>query len=114
MAHACRDEGGNDAQAAQVPFEFVSARDPEYTLSSNSGAALIEEIMMQRRIELWGEGFRFYDLKRLNLPLDRAGTNHVETVVNGKYSEPAGTNAWQWQIPIDELNANENMVQNPS
>jgi hypothetical protein len=106
--------GGNDAEAAQVLFEFVSARDPEYTLSSNSGAALIEEIMMQRRIELWGEGFRFYDLKRLNLPLDRTGTNHVETVVNGKYSEPAGTNAWQWKIPIDELNSNENMVQNPT
>jgi len=106
--------GGNDAQAAQVLFEFVSARDPEYTLSSNTGAALIEEIMTQRRIELWGEGFRFYDLKRLNLPLDRSGTNHVETVVNGKYSEAAGTNAWQWKIPIDELNSNENMVQNPS
>jgi len=27
--------------------------------------------MIQRRVELWGEGFRFTDLKRLNLPLDR-------------------------------------------
>ena len=27
--------------------------------------------MFQRRVELWGEGFRFLDLKRLNLPLDR-------------------------------------------
>ncbi|NVK50566.1 MAG: RagB/SusD family nutrient uptake outer membrane protein [Cyclobacteriaceae bacterium] len=106
--------GGNDAQAAQVLFEFASQRDPEYTLSSNTGEALIEEIMIQRRIELWGEGFRFYDLKRLNLPLDRNGANHVATVINSKFDEPAGTNNWQFKIPISELNANENMVQNPS
>ncbi|MCS5491153.1 RagB/SusD family nutrient uptake outer membrane protein [Algoriphagus limi] len=105
---------GNDSQAAQVLFEFASQRDPEYTLTSNTGAALIEEIMIQRRIELWGEGFRFYDLKRLNLPLDRNGANHVATVINSKFDEPAGTNNWQFKIPISELNANENMVQNPS
>lgn len=105
---------GSDGQAAEVLFELVSARDDAYTLSTNTGQALIDEIMIQRRIELWGEGFRFYDLKRLNLPLDRTGTNHVESVINGKFTEPAGTNNWQWSIPIDELNANDNMVQNPS
>jgi hypothetical protein len=105
---------GNDSQAAQVLFNFASQRDPEYTLTTNTGAALIEEIMIQRRIELWGEGFRFYDLKRLNLPLDRTGANHVETVINSKFEEPAGTSNWQFKIPISELNANENMVQNPS
>jgi hypothetical protein len=38
----------------------------------------------------------------------------VQSVINNKFTEPAGTNNWQWQIPLDELNANENMVQNPS
>ncbi|MFC5624716.1 RagB/SusD family nutrient uptake outer membrane protein [Algoriphagus winogradskyi] len=104
---------GNDSQAADVLFELVSARDDAYTKSTNTGQALIDEIMIQRRIELWGEGFRFYDLKRLNLPLDRTGANHVESVINGKFEEPAGSNAWQWAIPIDELNANDLMVQNP-
>lgn len=105
---------GNGAQAAQVLFELASQRDPEYTLSTNTGAALIEEIMTQRRIELWGEGFRFYDLKRLNLPLNRNGANHVATVINSKFEEPAGTPNWQFKIPIAELNANDKMVQNPS
>ncbi|SIN83874.1 RagB/SusD family nutrient uptake outer membrane protein [Algoriphagus halophilus] len=105
---------GNDAEAAQVLFDLVSARDSAYTLSTNTGDALIEEIMIQRRIELWGEGFRFYDLKRLNLPLDRTGANHVDNVINSKYTEEAGTNDWQWKIPIDELNANDQLVQNPS
>ncbi len=105
---------GSDGQAANVLFELVSARDDAYTKSTKTGQALIDEIMIQRRIELWGEGFRFYDLKRLNLPLDRTGANHVESVINGKFTEPAGTNSWQWAIPIDELNANDLMVQNPS
>jgi len=106
--------GGNSAEAAQVLFSFVSARDAAYVLSTKTGEALIEEIMTQRRIELWGEGFRFYDLKRLNLPLDRNGSNHVAAVISGKLTEPAGSINWQWQIPIAELNANELMVQNPS
>ncbi|SFT38538.1 SusD family protein [Algoriphagus locisalis] len=106
--------GGNDAEAAQVLFDLVSERDPDYTMSTNTGDDLAEEIMVQRRIELWGEGFRFYDLKRLNLPLDRNGANFVESVINGKYTEPAGSNNWQWRIPIDEINTNENMIQNPS
>jgi hypothetical protein len=53
-------------------------------------------------------------LKRLNLPLDRVGSNHVDAVISGKFTEPAGSINWQWQIPIDELNANDKMVQNPS
>ena len=39
----------------------------------NTGAKLADEIMTHRRIELWGEGFRWFDLKRLGLPLDRTG-----------------------------------------
>ena len=35
-----------------------------YTLSTKTGENLIEEVMTQRRIELWGEGFRWFDLKR--------------------------------------------------
>lgn len=104
---------GQVGAAQDVLFELASARDSEYTKSTNIGQALIAEIMIQRRVELWGEGFRFYDLKRLNLPLDRTGSNHVSTVINGKFEEPAGTNNWQFKIPISELNANEFMVQNP-
>lgn len=105
--------GGSDAAAAAVLRDFAVTRDPEYTLSSNTGAALIEEIMIHRRVELWGEGFRFLDLKRLNQPLDRTGANHVASVINEKYHVPAGDRTWQWLIPRDELNANEHMVQNP-
>lgn len=115
-AEAIARQGGRDAQAAEVLRQMVVTRDPAYTLSSNTGQALIDEIMFQRRIELWGEGFRFLDLKRTNSPLvrDLAGSNHnpaLATLMN----EPAGTDKWQFLIPIDEINANPQLKndQNP-
>ena len=39
--------------------------------------------MTQRRIELWGEGFRWFDLKRLNMDLDRGPAPRPEVFPNG-------------------------------
>lgn len=110
-AEALARQGGQDVQARQVLYDLISTRDPEYVLSTNSGAALIEEIMTHRRIELWGEGFRWLDLKRLNLPLNRTGSSH-STSVAILMEEPAGTILWQYLIPKDEINANPLVVQN--
>lgn len=104
---------GQDTNAAQVLFELASNRDSEYTLSSNTGQDLIEEIWIQRRWELWGEGFRFLDLKRLNLPLDRTGANHSTTLTQNILEVPAGDPRWQWAIPIDAINANPLLTPNP-
>ncbi|MDY7394425.1 RagB/SusD family nutrient uptake outer membrane protein [Aureibaculum sp. 2210JD6-5] len=104
---------GNDGDAAQALFDLVTTRDDAYTLSTNTGQALIDEIMIQRRIELWGEGFRFLDLKRLNLPLDRTGANHSAALADNNLEIPAGDIRWEWLIPREELDANPNMVQNP-
>jgi hypothetical protein len=68
--------------------------------------------MTQRRIELWGEGFRFLDLKRTNSPLDRTGANHNSSIA-GVLSMPAGDKRWEWLFPTDELNANKLVTQNP-
>src|SRR5690625_6936794 len=81
---------GDDGRAAQVLYELVSARDDQYTLSSNTGDDLLEEIYLNRRLELWGEGFRFFDLKRLNLPLDRTGANHNPTAAYNFLEVEAG------------------------
>lgn len=102
-----------DAEAAQVLLALAQARDPEYVLSTNTGQDLIDEILLQRRWELWGEGFRFNDLKRLNLPLDRTGANHNESLINGLMEVAVGDPRWQWLIPQDEMDANPEMVQNP-
>lgn len=83
---------------------FMTAhRDPKYAV--NAGADLVEEIIFQKRCELWGEGVLFYDFKRLDMGLDNAyeGTN-----------APAGTDfetkgrcpAWNMCIPHAETQQN--------
>ncbi len=105
-----------DATAADVLFELVSNRNPDYIKSTNTGDALVEEIYLQRRIELWGEGVSWFDLKRLKKPLDRTSgdTNHKTF---GQIDIEAEGNFFRLQIPEDELNSNENINvadQNPS
>ena len=103
----------NDATAQDILFTLVNNRNPSYVKSTNSGQALVDEILLQRRMELWGEGFRFFDLKRLNQSLNRACANYASSV--GLIATvAAGDNAWQWMIPKDEFNANPNIgTQNP-
>jgi starch-binding outer membrane protein, SusD/RagB family len=104
---------GKETEARQALFTLAKNRDPQYTLSTNSGEALINEIMIQRRVELWGEGHRFFDLKRLNLPLDRTVVpNFVASSVANNMQVPAGDDRWVFVIPIFEIQANPNTVQN--
>ncbi|RYE27567.1 MAG: RagB/SusD family nutrient uptake outer membrane protein [Sphingobacteriaceae bacterium] len=104
---------GNNAAAASTLNTLAVNRDPSYKLSTKTGTALIDEIMIQRRVELWGEGFRFYDLKRLNSALDRTGGNHSATVSNGVLQVPANDIRWQYLIPQKEINIGNGVVQNP-
>jgi len=103
---------GQDGPAADVLYELAVNRDPAYTLSSNTGQALLDEILIQRRVELWGEGFRFYDLKRMNMPLNRNGANH-STSLAVIFDVPANDKTWEFLIPQNELNTNPNVEQNP-
>lgn len=50
--------------------ELNAQRNPNYECNL-SGDALYEELKTQRRLELWGEGFNFFDLKRWNMPLNK-------------------------------------------
>lgn len=104
---------GKDLEAAAVLAELVQTRDAAYIPAALTNQELIDEIMTQRRIELWGEGFRFLDLKRTNSSLDRTDSNHSATLTADLFTVPAGDKQWQWLIPQDELNANNQMVQNP-
>lgn len=108
-----RARNNEDGLAAQALYNMVVTRDASYVLSTNTGTALQDEIMLQRRVELWGEGFRWYDLKRLDLPLDRTGANHTSSITNGVMEVAAGDNRWNFPIPQDEMDANNLMVQNP-
>lgn len=102
--------GGNDAGAAAALLPLAVNRDNSYVLSANTGTALINEIMVQRRVELWGEGFRFYDLKRTGAALDRTGANHSASFTNGVLSVAPTAISWQFLIPQDEINNTNGVV----
>ena len=108
-----RARQGQTAAAQAALFTLAKTRNFNYVQSTNTGQALIDEIFFNRRIELWGEGFRFTDLKRTNSPLNRAGIpNHVPTLIKVT-NIPAGDIRWEWLFPQDELSANKQIVQNP-
>lgn len=104
---------GNEGQAKAVLSQITQARDAAYTTSTNTGAALIDEILTQKRIELWGEGIAWFDMKRLGQPLERIypGTNHPSF---GQINIPANSSRFIWQIPQAEIDTNPNIVQNPN
>ncbi|MRN16904.1 RagB/SusD family nutrient uptake outer membrane protein, partial [Riemerella anatipestifer] len=103
---------GKEPESKVVFTEFSKNRNPAYVATTATGEAYINEILDSRRIELWGEGFRFLDLKRLNQPLNRTGSNHNSVVVNNVFEVSAGDSRWTFLIPRRELNANPLIKQN--
>ncbi len=102
---------GTEAQAQDVLFEITSQRDPSYVKSTKTGQDLIDEIILQKRIELWGEGFAYFDIKRLKEGVERdyPGTNHSAT---GKFNIPAGDSKLLFMIPQAEVDANPDILPN--
>ncbi|WP_241788896.1 RagB/SusD family nutrient uptake outer membrane protein [Sphingobacterium rhinopitheci] len=98
-------------EAKDVLFEITRARDISYVRSINSGSDLIDEIILQKRIELWGEGFAWFDLKRLKKEVvrDYVGTNHP---TYGRFNIPADDNRFIFMIPQAEVDANPEILPN--
>ena len=104
-----------DPTAAQNSLEelnLASGRDPQYTCTA-TGEDLLKEIKMYRRLELWGEGFSWYDCKRWGDPVVRPsiaeGGNYSQFVSgtfgfdkSGNYDETF----WKWIIPNRESDYN--------
>ncbi len=100
---------GQDGQAQGLIGDLRAVRYDHTPDPVNlTGDALIEEIILERRFELWGEGRRFFDIRRLQIPLDRTGGNHVPA--NALFLElPANSNRFIYRIPISEIDANDNI-----
>lgn len=88
---------GQDSAAQEVFTKFQQTRDPQYVNKGNSGEELIKEIMNSRRVELWGEGFRFYDLKRLHLPIKRS--DNFDIALCGFLEKDADDEGWTFAKP---------------
>lgn len=89
-AHQDADKG------KQLITSFMTTyRDPSYTCKVTSQEDVVEEISFQKRVELWGEGQTFFDIKRLDMSVTRGyeGTNWQDTQARlNTDGRPAWTN----------------------
>lgn len=100
---------GQDAQARTVLEQLVTVRNPAFSAASLSGTALINEILLQRRIELWGEGFSLFDIKRTGTGLNRpsgAGNHGAPNFNPIVYTQPAASPLYLMRIPQREIDNN--------
>ena len=102
---------GKENEAQNVLFEITGQRDHGYVKSTNTGEALINEIILQKRIEMWGEGCAWFDLKRLKKALVRTypESNHPAF---GKLDYPVGSSKFLFMIPQREVDANPDILPN--
>lgn len=100
---------GKEAEARALLTALVkdSKRDPSFS-TDKTGSELLDQVRLYRRVELWGEGYDWFDYKRWNLPIERHAANkggsfHAQFAVTIK---PEDKNAWTWVIPNKEVDYN--------
>jgi hypothetical protein len=97
-------ELGQTAAAQDILFELQMNRDANAVKKTNSGTALINEILLERRKEFYGElGIDFLDIKRRQLPLVRGG-NHPPAY---QFSFAPNDDRLNLKIPQNELDTND-------
>ena len=98
---------GRESEAAGVLTQFCTARYTALPSIPSSGDELLQAILRERDIEFYQEAdFRWLDMKRLNLKLDR-------TIAGQKYTLEPGDFRYAFPIPAREMQLNKNIVQNP-
>ncbi|MEI9947275.1 MAG: RagB/SusD family nutrient uptake outer membrane protein [Chitinophagaceae bacterium] len=110
-AEALARQGAAQEPAAKAVLQtLVKARYPAYSAAAFTGAALINEIVLQRRIELWGEGFSLLDIKRLKTGLNRpsgAGNHGTPNLPPNVFTLPDQDPRFLMRVPQREIDANE-------
>ena len=96
-------KSGQDGPAREMLRSLMSQRIPDTSyLNALSGVALQDEIYLQTRIELWGEGKSYLALKRNQGTVNR-GPNHLSFVgVPMSFDDERLT----FEIPEQELQDN--------
>lgn len=93
----------DEATARTLLTSFMAHRDPNYTIPASY--TLVDEIIFQKRIEFWGEGIIFYDMKRLNMSMHNgdAGSNAPSMA---QLSTDGRAPWWNCVIPLSAVQQN--------
>lgn len=100
---------GNLPTAKQTLENFVKTyRNPSYVCNASSAQAMQDEIWLQRRMELWGEGFALFDILRLKKPIIRKDTNY-EAIV--QFNLEPESQIMIYRIPQCEMETNKGITE---
>lgn len=95
---------GDEDGARSLLYFLQQNRDPEAVESNNTGSDLEEEILFERRKELYGEfGVEWFDAKRLQRSIVRSENHRI--VLTLEPNDPR----FLLKIPQSEIDANENI-----
>lgn len=118
----------SESRGIELLTAFAKLRDPNFvygthseTYDSSYATAFQNEVWWQRRVELWGEGFAMFDIKRLDKSVIRcyANSNHAEAYQwnSDAYTSNAGNKYPNWMdfcIVQTETNYNTACTNNPT
>lgn len=98
---------GKEEEARKLLEELNAGRNPAYSCTKG-GTELLEEVKLYRRIELWGEGFDWFDYKRWKTPIvrrkfDEGGSFHSSFAGT---INPDDKNGWTFVYPAGEVDYN--------
>lgn len=94
---------GNEGAARTSLKAVMQNRVPDASyIDALSGQALLDEIYLQTRLELWGEGKSYLAMKRFKAMTTR-GANHLSFVGD---AIPYNDERMQFEIPLDEIQNN--------
>lgn len=95
---------GNESKAISALEEVNKKRDEAYSCTK-SGEALFSEIQSYKGLELWGEGFDWFDMKRWNKDISRLeggkGGNYPASLAKGFKANDS--HKWTWVTPSKEV-----------
>jgi hypothetical protein len=80
---------------------------------TETGRALSDAISMQRRVELLGEGHRWFDLRRTTKTIVRIECGTGNSTRAERCNIGPDARGWTFPIPFNELKVNPNLTQNP-
>jgi len=95
----------NNTEAQNLLFSIQSRSIPGAVKSTSTGQSLVDEILAERRKELFGEGHGLTNIKRLGKGLNRSGSHPFHQIIS------AEDNKFVWPIPEREANANPNLLE---
>ncbi|MGL5893765.1 MAG: RagB/SusD family nutrient uptake outer membrane protein [Bacteroidales bacterium] len=103
-----------DAKATLDAISNARAINGTHSYTWASGTALLDQIFLHYRMEMWGEGMVQYEYNRLKKTIDRtySGTNHpIGNILDGGGDRPIewGNRIRIIQIPNAELEGNPNI-----